>query len=261
MTLHRAAATALVLALLPIAASSQEASTVGDALLERGLRVVSVVAPDYPKDFLARGEGATLDVEARVLADGAIDPATLRLAGANDAFAAAVREVARHWLFMPRLDPSTCNGTAGDLGMKVWFEVADGKPKVSVSQPAGDATPESQAAKSGSSANMLRKKSGNQVAYPENAFRGGVEGTVAIAAKVDRTGQVSNVEVRPGLYKRWFEREILQAVPYWQFEVLSEYPKDKEFVCAEFIADFRIHDNRIPPPGGISDLRRRTRQN
>ena len=215
----------------------------GDALAQQGLRIVSVVAPDYPPALLKSGVEATLSLEARVNRDGSIDMSTLKITGGNEAFAASVRDVARYWLFVPPIHAFTCASIAGDLAMQVWFEVDSGKPKVSVSspvQPATDAITAKVDLRNGNE--MVRRRSGTPVVYPEEAFRDRVEGDVTGVVRIDKLGRVTGVEVRPGPYKVWFEPAIKRGVRSWSFSVLPGFPKDRDHICAEFKWQFRLKD-------------------
>jgi len=223
------------------AAHAQQITGAGDALAQRGLRIVSVVAPEYPPALLARGTEATLSLEARVNRDGSIDMSTLKITGGDEAFAASVREVARYWLFVPPIHAFTCASIPGDLAMQVWFEVADGKPKVSVSSPV---QPPAETAKLDmrSGNEMVRRKSGTPVVYPEAAHRDRVEGDVTGVVRINNLGRVTGIEVRPGPYKVWFEPAIQRGVRSWAFEILPGFPKDRDYICAEFKWQFRLKD-------------------
>jgi outer membrane biosynthesis protein TonB len=230
-------------AMITGAASAQEITGVGDALAQRGLRIVSVVAPEYPPALLHRGVEATLSLEARVNRDGSIDMSTLKIAGGDEAFAASVRDVARYWLFVPPIHAFTCASIAGDLAMQVWFEVADGKPKVSVSSPVQPSTAALAAKVDLQSGNeMVRRRSGTPVIYPEAAHRDRVEGDVTGVVRINNLGRVTGIEVRPGPYRVWFEPAIKRGVRSWTFEILPGFPKDRDYICAEFKWQFRLKD-------------------
>jgi len=236
----------LALTVLGIAAGSaiaQEITAAGDALAQRGLRIVSVVAPEYPPALLQRSVEATLSLEARVNRDGSIDMSTLKITGGDEAFTAAVRDVARYWLFVPPIHAFTCASIAGDLAMKVWFEVDSGKPKVSVSspmQPPTDALAAKVDLQSGNE--MVRRRSGTPVVYPEAAHRDRVEGDVTGVVRINNLGRVTGIEVRPGPYKVWFEPAIKRGVRSWSFEILPGFPRDRDYICAEFKWQFRLKD-------------------
>ncbi|QJR09806.1 hypothetical protein DSM104443_00856 [Usitatibacter rugosus] len=235
--------TFMALAMALDAAHAQEITAAGDALAQRGLRIVSVVAPEYPPALLQRGVEATLSLEARVNRDGSIDMSTFKINGGDEAFAAAVRDVARYWLFVPPIHAYTCASVAGDLAMQVWFEVADGKPKVSVSspvQPATDALAGKVDLRSGNE--MVRRQSGTPVVYPEAAHRDRVEGDVTGVVRITNNGRVTGVEVRPGPYKVWFEPAIKRGVRSWTFAILPGFPQDRDYICVEFKWQFRLKD-------------------
>lgn len=104
--LAAALGTILSFTLIPLAA--QEITGFGEELEKRAVRLQLVVPPVYPKDALARGETATIDVTARVRADGTMDFPIVHATPDQAAFQKAILEAVPYWLFQPPVDGDTC---------------------------------------------------------------------------------------------------------------------------------------------------------
>jgi TonB family protein len=205
-------------------------------------RIVAIVAPDYPPAALQAGETATLDVAGRVNADGSLALATLQIAGGSEAFVNAVKQAAPYWVFQPPIDAATCESRAGEVRMRVWFEMAGGKPKVSVSPPSDPQAPAPNAF------GEVTRKAGKVPFYPKAAQEKGLEGEMFAVAKVDRTGQVWNVHLRPGLNTAVFGPPTYNALMKWQFDVAG-YPEGKPHICVEVPVDFKLKFSKIEAEG------------
>lgn len=228
----------LLASLVPCAASSQEITGVGEELALRSLALVAVVAPDYPKGALQLGETAVVELSARVRADGTIDLPTLRLSGGNEPFDSAIREVARFWTFRPPIDQATCESRAAELRMRVWFEIESGKPKVSVSNPIGEARNANR-----QDQRVLLWKRHRKPEYPQHAWSRGIEGVVIAVARVDRNGKVVNVHLRPGVQNDTFGFVTARAIRRWEFEPGPEFPGGASHVCVEIPVQYRMATN------------------
>jgi outer membrane biosynthesis protein TonB len=237
-------AAALVAILIPDHCWAQDISASGDELTGRAARLVLIVAPDYPKDAAARGEGATIDVFARVKTDGTLADWKLPDTKELQPFTSATREVLPFWVVMPRIDEATCRSREDDFQVRVWFEIVEGKPKISVSQAAQPR--EEYQAKVQENAKLMRPKMKKRLVFPVEAIRKGIEeATLAVVMRVEKSGAVTGVEVRPGLHRDWFEPSIVTTVSQWEFEFLRDFPADKSHLCAELLVDFRLTDSRI----------------
>jgi hypothetical protein len=205
-------------------------------------RIVAVVAPDYPPAALQRNETATLDLAGQVNADGTLAISTLKVTGAGEPFASAVKQVAPYWVFQPPIDPLSCESRASEVRMRVWFEQAGGLPKVSVSPPSY-----ADASAPGAPGEVTRK-AGKAPYYPKAAQQKGLEGEMFAVAKVDRTGQVWNVHLRPGLNTAVFGPPTYNALMKWQFDVAG-YPEGKPHICVEVPVDFKLTLSKIEAEG------------
>jgi len=229
-----------LLALWAMPLPAQDITGVGDELTNRPIRIVAIVAPDYPKAPLQRKETATVDLAGRVKVDGTLEVPSLKVTGGDESFAAAVREVAPLWVFQPPLDERTCESRADELRMRVWFELDEGKPKVSVSNPASAAGASAPASGTG---DILRRKTGRMPAFPGQALNKGIQGTVVAVMKVDSQGNVKNVHIRPGMFNDWFGPVTERALYTWEFDVLPDYPRGKPHICIEIPVDYKMATN------------------
>lgn len=203
-------------------------------------RIVAVVAPAYPAAAAQRGEMAIMDLEARLNPDGTIAMPSLKASGGSEAFVAAIREVAPLWVFQPAIDPVTCESRADDLRMRVWFEQAGGQPKVSVSLAPAAAAP---------ATGPVTRRAGKLPFYPKAAQQQGIEGEIFAVAKVDVTGRVWNVHLRPGLNKGAFAAPVHNALMKWEFDVAG-YPAGRPHVCIEVPVEFKLRQSRITGESG-----------
>ncbi len=179
---------------------------------EGGMLVL--VAPAFPREALAQGLTARIDVSGTVRTDGGLDNASIDTGAGNEAFAAAVKTVVPLWRLQPRIDPSSCLATEGKARVSLWFDIANGQPKVSY----GTARPE------GAKAPDIRtdRKPDRMVAplYPQklamdpNAPRAILQ--VAYVA-VAEDGSVTGVTVAPMLHYREFEPLLAAAIRQWKY--------------------------------------------
>lgn len=210
------------------------------AALAQSPRIVAVVAPAYPAAAAQRGEAATVDIEARINADGTLAMPTLKATGGGEPFVAAIREVAPMWVFQPAIDPVTCESAPDTLRMRVWFESAGGQPKVSVSLAPGAPAPATP---------PVTRRTGKVPFYPKAAQQQGVEGELFAVVKVDAQGRVWNVHMRPGMNKALFGPPTHLALMKWEFDVAG-YPPDKPHVCVEVPVKFKLRHSRISGESG-----------
>jgi TonB family protein len=181
--------------------------------VEGGMLVL--LAPNYPKDALARGETATVTVFGTIQTDGRLENVRIEASAPSESFAVAVREAAQLWRMQPRIVPPGCGATETEGKVTIWFEIADGKPKVSYAAipPAGAArTP----------AIHIDRKPVRSVApqYPTKlaADPRTPKSLMQVAyVGVAEDGSVTNVTVAPMLYYREFEPLIALAVRQWKY--------------------------------------------
>lgn len=222
------AVTTLAAATLVGAASAPQAPAAADAAagkapeklkyVEGGMLVL--LAPAYPKEALAQGEMAVVTATGTIQTDGRLENVRFESSVLNETFVAAVRDAARLWRMQPRILPPQCNATETEGQVTFWFEIADGKPKVSYSvkaPAAGTATPA-----------IVNDRAPVQ-AYapqfpPKLAADPRVPGSVMQVAYVGvaASGEVINVTLAPVLYYREFEPYITQALRHWKYAPQAE---------------------------------------
>jgi TonB family protein len=88
--------------------------------------------PEYPKAELAKGTTGYVVIDARVKPGGElVDVRMAPESSGPPVFVTAVNEAMPMWRFYPPLDQS-CDPTEDRIKVRVWFEVENGKSKVSV---------------------------------------------------------------------------------------------------------------------------------
>jgi len=181
--------------------------------VEGGMLVL--LAPTFPKEALARGETAVVTATGTIQTDGRLENVRFESNVLDESFVTAVRDAARLWRMQPRILPPQCTATETEGRVTIWFEIEDGKPKVSYGVQApqgGAATPQifndrkpiravtpQYPAKLATDPNM--PKSVMQIAY------------VGVAAG----GDVIGVTLAPALYYREFEPLIVLAIRQWKY--------------------------------------------
>lgn len=91
-----------------------------------------VLPPTYPPDALAKGVTAVVEARVKLTATGRLEAIVETASEPKlDAFEAAVREVLKHWTFEQSFDDD-CRPVAAEGRLKVWFEIKEGKPTISV---------------------------------------------------------------------------------------------------------------------------------
>lgn len=174
-----------------------------------------LVAPEYPKAPMARGEMAIVTVTGTIQTDGRLEDLRIEAEAPNDTFAAATREVARLWRLQPRIVTPQCGATESPGRVTLWFEIEQGQPKVSYGVqhppevPGADPIHKDRApiksvapqypAKLAADPNV--PKTMMQIAY------------VGVSA----AGDVINVTLAPVLYYREFEPLIVLALRQWKY--------------------------------------------
>lgn len=180
---------------------------------EGGMLVL--IAPAYPKASLARGETATVTVLGTIQTDGRLENVRIEAVAPNETFAEAVKRVARLWRLQPRIDAPTCGATETQASVTVWFEIENGKPKVSYSAASPQAAMAAPAIYNDRkpiriigpqyppklAADPKTPKSIMQLAY------------LGVAAD----GSVTSVTMAPMLYYREFEPQIVSAARQWKY--------------------------------------------
>lgn len=181
-----------------------------------------VVAPVYPPELFKAGRTGVVDVEAHI-------PLTARISEIQrissepptPEFEAAVTDVVRHWFFY-RETGCDCAPKAADVKLRVWFEIKEGKPSVSISSQSRQAQPRPP----GSPVLMNRPRLAKllQESYPREARRQNAQGDVYAAVRINpESGLVDAVDVKwvdaPHSVKNLFERAAARGLARAEFKV------------------------------------------
>lgn len=213
-------------ALLSVAVAAQAPTAPAPAVttpeklkyVEGGMLVL--LAPSYPKGALAQGETAVVTATGTIQTDGRLENVRFESSVLNEAFVTAVRDAARLWRMQPRIVPPQCSATETEGQVTFWFEIAEGKPKVSYAvktPPAGAAA-----------AAIFNDRKPTQAFAPQFPPKLAADPKAPAAVLqiayvgVAASGEVINVTLAPALYYREFEPYITQALRHWKYAPRGE---------------------------------------
>lgn len=190
-----------------------------------------IVEPEYPASALAAGITGTVDIDAHVPSSGKISRINhITSEPKSAALEKAVMDVLKYWTFHGET-ACDCTPIAADLKLRVWFEIRDGKPVISVSAPPRQGGVDS------SGPELLNRDaliSTLTRSYPRDARRASAEGSVHAAIHVDPvTGSVREVEIKlfRGSMKRLFSEAAQEALATAEFSVDGVAKDSKPLVC------------------------------
>jgi TonB family protein len=188
--------------------------------------------PSYPKAELAQGTPGYVVIDARVRPSGElVDVRTSPDSSGPPAFTNAVNDALPLWRFYPPLDQG-CNPTEDRIKIRVWFEVENGKSKISV-QGEGPAW---------SAANQPQPLSTTKPLYPRkvSAYRWTDGVIVSAKATIDDKGNV--VETTARAYPRglpWlmmsFEDQTRVAILDFKFPPAPAGSKTPRYYCTDAV--------------------------
>ncbi len=230
-------------ALLAGPAFGQDVTGWGTELALRPARPYVVVAPDYPKAALAKGLEATVDVTGRISKDGVMEEPVFRSSVEDTSFRDAIAEVLKFWLFRSPVDADTCELKGGEAQMRVWYEIAGGKPKVSISMPSADLPAASRTSAPAPETAPLTATRKETPIYPRRLIQKGVKGArVITVSRVGRDGKVQAVAFQNTRAAGLFLLETERALKLWEYDT-SRYPlQERPFVCVEHTFDYKLMD-------------------
>jgi outer membrane biosynthesis protein TonB len=142
-----------------------------------------VVEPAYPKALLSAGKGGHVDITGTVSPLGDLENVRYTPdSPASQAFVEPLREVVPYWKFRSNVDDE-CRPVAQAVTTRMFFEVVEGKPKVSVTHAKGEkARPE------------LRASKRVQPEFPRRAAERQHEAMVYAATEITPDGKVASVQ-------------------------------------------------------------------
>ena len=198
-------------------------------------RVKRLVPPEFPKAALDQGRSGYVDVRGRVSPIGFLEEIEYSPEDAGSGvFIDPIRKVIAHWELEPPLGRD-CQPSEERIVNRVWFDVKDGKPSVSVSlvRPQAGVPPPT-----------LRPLQREDPVYPNSLRRSGDQAVVYARLVVDPSGQVLSVEPhafprRRGYRTREFQQEVIRALSQWRYPPAPEAGGNRH-VCYDIW--FRLHD-------------------
>jgi TonB family protein len=217
--LARSVFVAVIVACVAGIAAAQEAPMAKAAERYPEGTLLILVVPEYPAEALARGETNTVEVKGRVGADGSLAGVTLLSDPPNRAFEESITGAVTHWRLMPWLGKD-CRWEEREARVTIWFEIAEGKPKISYSRPKlmTRSPDEARVAKTDESRYRIIQHVSPR--YPSGVWRAAPERVDQLAyICVGTDGKPSGVAVAPMRYYKSFEEEIVYSLKKWRFEV------------------------------------------
>lgn len=210
-------------------------------LAEGAARVVMFVPPEYPAAALRENVEATVDVVGTVRADGVLEVARMEASVDRAEFREAIEEVSKFWLFRPSYDRQ-CRPQKVEGRLRIWFEIKDGKPAISISVPKVDrAVVEARSPIERGTIKVVHRV---QPLFPREAQQRGMEGAVEALMRVAPAGEVEEVVIVPGVHAKVFGPAVAQALAQWRYA-----PRDGPVGCYQSEIVFSLRD--MPPPRNI----------
>ena len=201
------------LAAFTLACATASAQAPGKPLYAEA-RMLVLVPPVYPKQALEKGQAATVEGFGTVRTDGLLEGIRIEATPSLDAFESTVMEVAPMMRLQPRIDAATCGAYETSGHVTFWFEIVDGKPKLSYGAhvPTGSAAAAIHVdRKPVHTVNPLYPA---KLARSPNAPKESLQiAYVAVAAD----GAVTGVTLAPALYYRDFEPLLVAALRQWKY--------------------------------------------
>jgi TonB family protein len=183
----------------------------------RNAQPVTLVAPDFPRDAVAPGEGVRVDVRGTVMPDGSLTDYTAVAPEGQSVFAAAVREVIPWWRFIAGVDVNTCSVQAKPVELAISFEGSSQAPRVFVSYPRERL--EDAMAPIGS---LVETVDAPTIKYPRKLM--GVEGRVQVLYRIEANGQVAAASVLSSTPYGAFDEVVLASARRTRFTWRAQTP-------------------------------------
>lgn len=219
---------AMLVAASPAAATqateTKTAATQADKPMYAEGRMLVLVAPTYPKEALAKGLTATVNVSGTVRTDGLLEGVRIESTPPGEAFESAVMDVVPLWRLQPRIVTPGCGAEDTRGRVTIWFEIADGKQKVSYgTHPAGSGAP-AEIITDRAPVRAVKPLYPRKLAQDPRAPKAILQ--LAYVA-VSGDGDVTGVTVAPMLHYREFEPLLAAALRQWKYA-----PQERSW-CAE----------------------------
>jgi len=199
-------------------------------LAARAAQVTVFVPPEFPAKALREKVEAMVEVTGTVKKDGSLAVEKLEVAPDRAEFRDAVMAVEGYWRFRPDYD-SACHAKEAPGQIRVWFELKDGKPSISITAP-----------KKLASTPLAPSKLYPVVRqvdpwYPSAAWHDRIEARIEALMRVSDAGKVEEVVIVPGAYESQFGEAATTALMQWEFA-----PGKRPWHCYLHVLDFRPSD-------------------
>lgn len=195
-----------------------------------------VLPPVYPELALRQGRAGSVDINGVIAENGRLEDVHYTSDSSEAAdFIAELKEVIPQWSFYAPLDDD-CLPRRERVTTTVWFEVVDGKPKISVSRRTH---PEWKGIKTAEVLERILPK------YPRRMMDAGVEATVYSKIEIEPSGRVESVKSKAfelsskGGTLQYFERATSEALSKWRFKTLPEGEDAVRVECQSVTYRFR----------------------
>lgn len=225
----------LLAAWCPVYAQETAPRVMSEAELAEGAaRVVMFVPPDYPPAALRENVEATVDVVGTVRPDGRLEVARMEASVERAEFRKAIEEVAKFWLFRPSYDRQ-CRPREVEGRLRIWFEIKEGKPAISISVPRVDRA--AVEARSPIERGTIKVVHRVEPRFPREAQNRGMTGAVEALMRVAPSGVVEEVVIVPGVHAKVFGPAVAEALSQWRYA-----PRDGPVGCYQSEIVFNLND-------------------
>jgi TonB family protein len=192
-----------------------------------------IVAPKYPVEALEKKRTGFVDVEGRISPLLDLKEIAYRPDSPESAvFVESLKQVVPHWEFHP-LYGRDCFPSDERIGVRVWFELDEGQPKISVTVLAAEG---------------LVSPDTPQIAtlhrvdpqYPSEALRNGLQAFVWVQSDIKPDGSVEKVTARAypprsAFSNSPFEREATRSMSKWKYSPLPEGETTRRRGCHQLL--------------------------
>lgn len=200
-----------------------------------------IVSPTYPPNAVAEGRTAELKIRGTITTDGKLESPVFSTAPGDEAFTHAVRQVLEAWRFVPGIDRDACAAVPMQAEVRVSFEIKEGKPAIFVSIPPAEEYP---AAKDPAK-RLVKLSHQPRTGFPRDAVRKGIEGHAYVLARIEKSGEVSHVNLLSSTPLHVFGDEAVRAMRQARYEVFNPDAWEKDFLCGQIEFDFCLGSDAV----------------
>ncbi len=208
------------------------------------LTVAKVVQPVYPAEMLAAGTTGYVDAVVTIDFFGGVKSiGAVTSKPQNAEFEKAARESLQYWVFRSSLTQK-CTPEEAEGSVRIWFDIENGKGKVSVSSTTGTMRGERKAGDPRWSQILNRAEVTKETIYPRLARKEGMQAAVYAVMHVNAaSGTVDDVDIshtipdKPAV-RKVFSQSVINALKIARFDAKPEMAGKNVNVCFTF--QFRL---------------------